>query len=194
MMRALVIMLFFAVTAVAALPDGHSYDRSPSGVFLIANDRDQENPGTENHISIARRDHPTSFYRIYTYPRLVDLYFSPNEKYLVIDDHNGSGSNECVVLTRIDRPPYYANAQKVDKKCWDLFWSQNRKPSGLSYTHQQTYFCEWLDASRIVVGLQGDQFSEQPKWSLSGGWHCVYDASQRKAYTSEYSASKNKAI
>ncbi len=183
----------FSTQAFASLPDGHAYDSSPSGTYLIEDDRDSLNPTMEDHhISIARRDHPKKFYQVYTFPRLYDLYFSPDEDYLVIDDHNGSGSNECVVLTRIDRPPYYAKPQKIDQKCWDLFWAQHKKPIGLTYTHARTYFCEWLDSSRFVVGLQGDQFSDPPKWSLSGGWHCIYDIRTGTAYTNEYTDSKNK--
>ena len=116
MPRVLCFALLLTSTAFAALPDGHSSERSPSGVFLIADDRDHDNPEKENHISMARRDQPTKFYRIYTYPRLVDLYFSPDERYLVVDDHNGSGSNECVMLTRIEKPPYFVKPSKIDER------------------------------------------------------------------------------
>ena len=184
--------LLFASTAVAALPDGHSRDRSPSGEFLIADDRDQDNPGTENHISIAHRDQPTKFYRIYTYPRLADLYFSPDERYLVVDDHNGSGSNQCAVLTRIQKPPYYVKPVTVDERAWKLFWSLHRPPRKITYSHRKTYFCEWLDSSRFVVGLQGDGGIDAPEWFLAGGWHCIYDASRRRVYTDSYTASKNR--
>lgn len=150
MTRVLWFTLLFGSTAVG-LPEEHSRDRSPSGMFLIADDRDQEDPERDNHISIARRDQPTKFYRVYTYPRLIDLYFSPDEHYLVIDDHNGSGSNERAVLTRIEKPPYYVKPFKVDDRAWKLFWSQHRRPKTITYGHCKTYFCEWLDLSRFVV-------------------------------------------
>jgi hypothetical protein len=191
MTRALYFALVIASTAYAALPDGHSYDNSPSGMFLIANDRNQENPRTENHISVARRDQPAKSYRIYTYPRLVDLYFSPDERYLVIDDHNGSGSNECAVLMRIDKPPYYVKPVKVDERAWKLFWSRHHRPRKITYGHRKTYFCEWLDSSRFVVGLQGNSDFDAPKWYLDGGWHCIYDAARRNVATDKYTDSKN---
>jgi hypothetical protein len=185
-------VLFCVSGADAALPDSHAHGgESPSGTYLIQDSRDPLNPGAQNYISLARRNHPKAFYKIYTYPRLFDLYFSPDERYLVIDDHSGSGSNECAVLTRIDKPPYYSNADKTDEKCWKLFWSLHRKPGKLSYDHRSTYFCEWLDASHLVIGLQGDQSFDRPKWALSGGWHCIYDAARNRAYTDKYTASKN---
>ena len=191
MTHALWLTLLFVCTAVAGLPDGHSRDRSPSGEFLIADDRNQENPGTVNHISVAHRGQPTKFYRIYTYPRRADLYFSPDERYLVVDDHNGSGSNECIVLTRIAKPPYFVKPSKVDERAWKLFWSLHRRPRRITYSHRKTYFCEWLDSSRFVIGLQGDGDMDAPRWYLDGGWHCVYDAARHRVYTDSYTASKN---
>ena len=192
MTRTLCLAALFASGASAALPDGHSRDHSPSGTFLISDDRNRDSPSTENHLSIARRDQPRKFYRVYTYPRLVDLYFSPDERYLVVDDHNGSGETACVVLTRIEKPPYFVSAASVDEGAWKLFWSQHRQPRKITYGHRQTYFCAWLDASRFVVGLQGNSGFDGPKWFLDGGWHCLYDAARRKTGTNKYVASMNK--
>ena len=84
MIRVLFVAFVISSTSYAAPPDGHSHDRSPSGEFLIVNHHDPDNSGSENYISIARREQPMKSYRIYTYPRLVDLYFSPSQRYLVI--------------------------------------------------------------------------------------------------------------
>ena len=58
MTRAFCLALLFASSAVAAVPDGHSRPL-PSGQFLIADDRDQDNPGMEttspSRVVISRR-------------------------------------------------------------------------------------------------------------------------------------------
>lgn len=144
---------------------------------------------------MARQDHADVDYRIYSYPRFADVYFSPDEKDLVIDDHNGSGTTGCVVLSRIDKPPYYVKARNIDGICWKLFWSLRPKLKKLLYDHSKTYFCEWLDSAHFVVGLQGDHLFPDPgsqKWSLEAGWHCVYDAASGNASTSRYTDAKNK--
>lgn len=184
--------VLFGATAFGGLPDGAVKDgRSPLGTYLVENIRDRDNP---TDISIAHRDNPSAFRRIYTYPRYADLYFAADEKYLVIDDRCGSGASECIILKQIAKPPFYVKPRKIDDACWKLFWSLHGKPKRVSYDHQRTYFCEWLDSTHFVVGLQGDHFFPDPgtqKWALGGGWHCVYDIARDKAYTSEYTDSKN---
>ena len=186
--------LLISASALAELADGHvEGGRSPKGTYLIDTSRDPDK--RENSISIARQDHSRDFFPIYSYPRLSDLYFSPDEKRLVINDHSGSGSTECIVLTQIKKPPYFAKPQKIDETCWKLFWSLHRKPNRILYDHRSAYFCQWLDASRIIVGLGGDHFFPDPgaqKWSLGEGWHCIYDLARDKAYTSKFTDSKNK--
>ena len=191
MIRAVFVAFAILSTGYAAPPDGHSYDRSPSGEFLIVNHHDPDNSEGENYISIARRDQPMKSYRIYTYPRLVDLYFSPGERYLVIDDHNGSGWNRVCGPHTHRQTAFFVKRIKVDERAWKLFWSQHRRPRKITYGHRQTYLCEWLDSSRFVLGLQGNSDFDAPKWYLDGGWHCIYDAARSNVYTDKYTDSKN---
>ncbi|MGB8356497.1 MAG: hypothetical protein WCD79_21540 [Chthoniobacteraceae bacterium] len=167
--------------------------RSPKGTYLVA---DTGNPADGGRVSIAQRDQPEKFHDIFTYPRFAEVYFSPDERYLIIDNRNGSDSRECVVLSRSDKPPFFVNAHKIDEVCWKLFWSQHKISGKILYDHRSTYFCEWLDNSHFVVDLQGNHFFPDPgakKWSLDGGWRCVYDAVRDKASTSRYTDSYNKA-
>lgn len=189
------LLLFMGTIAFAGLPDGVPVaGRSPSKTYFIGDSRNPNDPNRDNQISIAHREHPNDYYDIYTYPRFVGLYFSPDERYLVIDDRCGSGAVECVVLRQISKPPFFVKPRNIGEVCWELFWSLHGKPRRVKYDHQKTYFCEWLDTAHFVVGLQGDHFFPDPgtqKWGLDGGWHCVYDIVRNKAYTSEYTDSKN---
>ena len=181
--------------AEVELPDGNVVGgRSPKRTYLIDDTGDSVSHDRINRISIARSDHPNRFYSIYTYPRFADLYFSPDERYPVINDRSGSGWIECALLTQIDKPPYLVNSHKIDEECWKLFWSLHKNAKKILYDHRSTYFCERLDASHIVVGLQGNHSFPDPgsqKWSLDGGWHCIYDVAHDKANTSKYADSKN---
>ena len=183
-------------TAIAGLPDGDAVDgRSPKRTYLINEySGDADSSSRDDTISIARRDHPKKFYDIYKYPRFADPYFSPDERYLIINDRNGSGWIECAVLIQINKPPFFVNSHKIDEECWKLFWSSHKSAKKILYDHRSTYFCEWLDPTHLVVGLQGNHSFPDPgalRWSLGGGWHCVYDVARDKAYTNKYTDSKN---
>jgi hypothetical protein len=168
----------------------------PLGKFLLSDSRSEQPEAREHEISLARRDQPDRFYRIYRYPRLADLYFSPDEQYLVIADRSGSGWTECALLRRIDKPPFFVPAKpaKVDDQCWALFWAQHHKPErNIQFTHRSTYLCEWLDGARFVVGLNGDNQGDGRRWGLEGGWHCIYDVKRGRACTNEFTDSVNKS-
>jgi len=116
MKRALFLAMFFAATTsiVAQDPDSQASSRSPKGTYQIG----KENAAQEDHeLSIARRDRPNTFYRFYTYPRFAEVSFSPDESFLVITDHVGSGATECVLLQRIDKPSFFGKPQKIDEAC-----------------------------------------------------------------------------
>lgn len=173
-------------------------DRSSTGAFLIFEEQIRTDTETGGSFSVALKENPKRKFLIYSYGRYADLYFSPKDSWVVVDHHDGSGSNRCVVLKRIAKPPYFTavKPETVDNACWDLFWAQHPHPKGtVTYTHQRTYFCQWLDDTRFIVGLQGENFFEKEgigRWGLDGGWHCIYDAATGKASTDAYTDSLNK--
>ena len=159
-------------------------DHSPLGTFLLRDSRQSSSDVAKHYKLIAHREQPDKSYDLYAYPRYADLHFSPDEQYLVIDDQFGIGATRCMLLSRVAKPPFYlpVRSPEIDDRCWALFWSQHRKPSRpVRYTHRQTYFCEWLDNSHFFVGLQGNNQLDTGRWSLDGGWHCVYDALKSRA-------------
>jgi len=191
----LIILTLVALPSMAAwqrkaqAPD---YDHSPKGTYLILDSRAESPDEKQHHIFIARREHPTTLYRLYSYPRFADLYFSSNEKYLVITDRSGSNWTECVLLRHAEKPPFFAKPHVIDEDCWKLFWSLHKKPkAGITYDHRYTYLCAWLDASHFVVGLVGDKQIGSGRFSLEGGWHCIYDARRLRAYTDRRTDSIN---
>ena len=191
-----VFVLGLSCDAAERIAQEPNRDESPHKTFLIWNSRSSQPDETEHHISIARRDQPDHFYRIYSYPRFADLYFSPDEQHIVIADRSGSGWTECALLRRIDKPPFFVPAKpaKIDDQCWRLFWAQHRKPErDVHYTHRSTYLCEWLRNSRFVVGLAGDNQLDGRRWYLGGGWHCIYDVTRGKAYNDKFTGTLNKS-
>ena len=173
--------------------EGHS----STGKFLLSNERTVfEPPGKEGRFSITLREQPEKEYAIYTYPRFADIYFSPKDSYAVVDDHDGSGSNRCALLKSTPHPPYFipATPEYVDDACWKLFWAKHPVKGKIDYAHRRTYFCQWLDDTHFVAGLQGESINGKglQDWSLSGGWHCLIDAATGEAATSEFTESLNK--
>lgn len=173
-------------------------DKSSTGAFFIYEERIRTDTEVGGSFSVAPKENPKRKFLIFSYGRFADLYFSPKDSWAVVDHHDGPGSNRCVVLKRIAKPPYFTavKPETVDNACWDLFWSQHPHPKGtVTYTHQRTYFCQWLDDTRFIVGLQGENFFEKEgigRWGLDGGWHCIYDAATGKASTDAYTDSLNK--
>ncbi len=173
---------------------------SSTGAFLINDSRDSrsDDNATSNYLSIARRENPGREYRIYAYPRFADLYFSPHDAWAAVDDHCGSGSNQCALLKATAKPPFFvpATPSLVDDACWDLFWSQHPRPKGkLIFTHRRTIFCQWLDDTRCVIGLSGESWNEKgaaQNWGIDGYWHCIYDAATCKATADAFTATLDK--
>jgi hypothetical protein len=184
---------------------------SPKKNFEMSFVRDDEN--YEHRLVIARRNSKDQ-HVLYKPEKSIDWAFSPDERFLVINDLPGSGMSMLNIYERMGEPPFY---RKIDKKLFDSirdnFWGKHDYPvtpkiqSFRGKTKIISYIPNcmaslWLDNTRVVVRFTGqeavvdnkDEENVIQKFDIIPAWYCVYNAALQKVETSPITNEQNKRL
>lgn len=128
---------------------------------------------------------PAQSKRLYSYRRRVGVLFSPNEEWLVVDDHLGSDQAEVFLFQHVSGLEYRQLAIDLDQVLWDYFFERMEAQRGLPPTpaygmnHHYISSVRWSTASDAVLFELSGHTGHQLPWADS--WFCVYDLRNKKA-------------
>lgn len=171
-------LLFGLLTA--ASPPGKLFhiDKSPSGTVLAehfvleAPDSRSEAPLRQIWLRDTQgKNAPTLLFEHY---RGADVLFSPNEKWIVINNYFDSGSTE-VRLFQKTTGLNYQEMKKADatQKCWALLDRTVGRLVSKALDHSYIRAIQWAAASRAVLLVASGHLTGEPL--QVNDWFCVFD-------------------
>lgn len=121
---------------------------------------------------------PTNRASLYDYDRSATVCFSPNEKWLVVNDYSGSSEAAPVLFWRA-RGMSYTRVKDVDLD--SIAWEAAARNQGFSasevFDHRYSEVLCWLgESGKLLIHA----------WGYYGGvrslddWFCIYDVTNRK--------------
>jgi hypothetical protein len=126
---------------------------------------------------------------LYTYHRAADVLFSPNEKWLLVDDHVGSNSSETHLFEHVSGVEYRKSDLDPEEAVWRFFFEQmklqrdpKKGPLAKDYDEMDHFYIHsvrWsTDSDAILFSLDGHNSGDPRPWAE--GWLCVYDLRNQK--------------
>jgi len=157
-------------------------DLSPSGTivadhYFISSDEPRE---------IFLRDtagHSASIL-LTTYNRNAGVLFSPDEKWLVVNDHAGSNISAIRVFRRTQGLHYKEVPDSpLDEEVWKLFHVRHVPDAELDLLHTYTVAMCWgVDSDSLLVEIRADAILLKDKSVVQfGPWRCVYSIEKSAA-------------
>lgn len=162
---------------------------------MVVDFRDPATSYTENvpdnfrEIWLGDAEKPEQRKLLYSYPRGADVLFSPNEKWLLVDDHLGSNISETYLYQHVSGLEYRKTDINLHKALWDFFFEQMKRqrdpkdgPLAEDYRemdHNYIHSLRWSpDSDAILFRLDCHNSGNPRPWAE--GWLCVYDLRNKK--------------
>jgi hypothetical protein len=164
-------------------------DRSPSGKIIaehyLTSPPDKEPEDNPRQIFLKEpAGHSRSIF-LATYNRNAEVLFSPDEKWLVLDDHAGSNISAIRVFKHTQGLHYLEEStdSPLNKKVWELFRKRHFPNAKLDFLHTYTVALCWgRDSDSVVVEIHGDAILLKDNSVVGfGPWRCVYSMSKSAA-------------
>ncbi|MEO5359711.1 MAG: hypothetical protein H7843_04610 [Nitrospirota bacterium] len=115
---------------------------------------------------------------LYSYERAADVIFSPDEKWLVINDAYGSNGADAILFKKVKSLKYKAITTLSDL-AWDLLRKTNKRHKIPSYFgHNYTFAVFWSADSKAILLETFGHDDDTPK--ALAPWYCIYDLKTKK--------------
>ncbi len=135
-------------------------------------------PDTPRQIYIWESSSPESKQLFYAFERDATLLFSPDDQWIALNDHVGSGQSEIKLFNRIQGARFKASNLDPTGKCWALLKQQTKTPYPNMLFHTYACVMNWSANSQVLlVSLSGHN---DPKHHIDN-WLCVFDTRSGKA-------------
>ncbi len=126
---------------------------SPDGRFVVKNVDDPRNINSPHSIFLTDMQTGQRML-LYSYPRKVDLLWSPASEALAINDWDANNDSQCIIFVlsphheRIDLREEFMKSRRpdVEKKL-----ATNRR----DYDHNYAHLVRWLDATTLLSVIEG---------------------------------------
>ncbi|MGC4014741.1 MAG: hypothetical protein QM755_09535 [Luteolibacter sp.] len=181
-------MPLFCAVALAEEPPGPSWIRatgdapkSPDGRIRVEHYMEKNvdpHSGPEHQIWLVDSANPTNRRKLYVHGRQADVIFSPDSRYLVINDHEASNQSSLVIFKRKDGLDY-EKADDITTAAWAFFCKKNQC-GDTGFDHAYVDALLWLDEHTLLLDLSGHADSR----NHTSGWHCLYDLKTKSFSTS----------
>ncbi len=113
-----------------------------------------------------------------SYNRDAQVLFSPDEKWLILNDNPGSNISEVRLFKRI-RGLHYQEVTDaaLHAKVWELFDLRHMPHNEVDYLHSYTYAICWGPTSdKLLIEIRADGLLLRDKLVVQfGPWRCVYN-------------------
>jgi hypothetical protein len=183
-------LTFLLIALVAGLPPPggtlfHT-DKSPSGEIVAEHyifqpsDPRKESPLRQIWLSYTKSDSPAAL--LFEHRRAAKVVFSPNDKWIAIDDFFGSGSADVRIFGRISGLKYeeVENAE-VTSKCWALVDRIHGKSVAKALDHHYIETVRWAPDSGALLLKAWGYVSGEPL--EVNDWLCIFDVERQEAST-----------
>ncbi len=117
---------------------------------------------------------------LYAHERHADVLMSPDERWLVINDHAGSNVSEALLLRRVEGIRYSeVKEAEISAKAWRLFAQRRGLAKPPRYSHDYTNAIRWgSDSKAFLASVEGhdpiDGNGREPE--AVDPWLFVFDA------------------
>jgi len=111
---------------------------------------------------------------LYTYYRDVEVIFSDDEKWLVVNDQPVSNVSQ-VFLFRQQKKLQYEPTEDITDRAWQFAASKMGRKKRPALDHEYAQGIRWTDGHTLLVCLQGDA---DRNISINQ-WLCFYDVATR---------------
>jgi len=135
----------------------------------------------EHEIWLAAKNKPSDRELLYKFERGADVLISPDEQWLVVNDHMTSDESEVVLFKRGQGISFAeAKGAQIGPKAWNLFAKENQLAKPPGYDHQYVEAIQWSSNSRtFLLSISGHGGEGDGKYHLDP-WFCVYDVTTRQ--------------
>ena len=130
-------------------------------------------------IWLATKKGPADQALLYAHERHAEVLMSPDERWLVINDHAGSNVTEALLFER-DHGVRYSEVKEaeISAKAWGLFAQRSGLAKSPRYDHHYTNAIRWRDdATAFLASIEGhnpiDGLDNAPQYVDS--WLFVFD-------------------
>ena len=171
------ILIFFSALRVFASEQGPDMkpwktEVSPSKKIIVSYYRSDNQEGNQIWLMTGGDKHKKSKL-LYEFNRDAEVIFSPDEKWLLINDRAGSNIFEVLLLKRHGAADYReVKDAEVTGKAWALFTRENALPKKTSLFHSYIEGIRWsADSKAFLLVLWGHTDENH----YLDEWFCVYD-------------------
>jgi hypothetical protein len=113
-----------------------------------------------------------------TFSRDASVVFSPDEKWIALNDHYGSDRAKIRLFKRVAGLKYAELKVDPANAAWALLHRRHRVPYPKDLDHYYAHVSEWsADSMAVLVSLSGHTDANL----AVGGWLCVFDLRTGKA-------------
>ena len=186
-MKHLSIILFLsAVCTASASPfyDKVTSDQvSPNSDILVQHYFER---GNTDQIWLVSTADPSQRHLLFTHERNAEVVFSPDEKWLVINDHNLSNESR-LLLYRQKALLEYEQVADLTAAAWKFFEQQNGRKA--QFDHSYVEALRWADEDppNLLLSLDGHMDSR----NYTSEWYCFYNV-QTKTFSTDLAAHNKK--
>jgi hypothetical protein len=158
-----------------SFPGAKSETKSPDGRYTIRNADDEKQEPAHTLTLIDVKDGSTT--KIYSYPRRVDVLWSPTSRAFVVNDHEGSDASHPVLFTA----PW--TNQSIDLRENLIGFLRSGHGAKSVEENHHVYFSaqRWLDGKEILCQVTGygdvdpQGFTAQYVYQIGAGFRLVND-------------------
>jgi hypothetical protein len=141
----------------------------------------------DREIWLVSADYQSQRRLLFTHQRSAAVIFSPEETWLAINHHAGSGYSG-VLLYRRKAGLEYEKVADLTELAWNFFKRRN----GLKedpFDHAYANALGWTngDSPSLLIGLSGHISDQAGIFKYSKGWYCLYHV-QTKTFTTNLDA------
>jgi hypothetical protein len=173
---------------VAAKPDA----RSPSGKIIVEHSLARGGNEADDHeIWLVSAEDQTKRQLLFRHHRNAEVVFSPDENWLIINNHAGSGFSG-VLLYRRKAVLDYAQVADLTEAAWKFFKERNGLAAN-PFDHAYADALCWIsgDPPVLLIGLGGHTSGPAGVLKGSKGWYCLYDV-LAKSFSTDFDALNKK--
>jgi hypothetical protein len=134
---------------------------------------------TFKEIWLVSKNNPKNRVLLYSHGRSADILFSPDEKWLVINNYLGSDASNILLYKKDQGELHYTEINNADisHKAWTFYAKEYKLTKPLDFGHHYAETVLWsADSSAFIVSIWGhaDGFINGKLDSLDR-WLCIFD-------------------
>ncbi|HEY5894645.1 MAG TPA: hypothetical protein VIT91_15595 [Chthoniobacterales bacterium] len=181
-----------ALSAACALHAAPFYDKVLSNDFSPHTDilvqHYFERGGTDQIWLVSTAD-PSKRRLLFTHQRHAEVVFSPDQKWLVINNHCLSNKSR-LLLYHQKAPLDYEQVADLTDAAWQFFDEQHGRTKPTNFDHSYIEALRWADDEPPTLLLYLDGHGDSR--NHTSDWYCLYDV-QAKTFSVDFVAHNKKA-